>query len=63
MMAANYPFSVDGNEFQGKRVLVTGGTKGMRFRMSRSRLPSIGTSAVKTMALQPRIRHVSLTMR
>jgi hypothetical protein len=27
MMAANYPFSVDGNEFQGKRVLVTGGTK------------------------------------
>jgi hypothetical protein len=27
MMAANYPFSV-GNEFQGKRVLVTGGTKG-----------------------------------
>jgi FlaA1/EpsC-like NDP-sugar epimerase len=29
MMAANYPFSVDGNEFQGKRVLVTGGTKGM----------------------------------
>jgi FlaA1/EpsC-like NDP-sugar epimerase len=29
MMAANYPFSVDGNEFRGKRVLVTGGTKGM----------------------------------
>jgi NAD(P)-dependent dehydrogenase (short-subunit alcohol dehydrogenase family) len=29
MMPANYPFSVDGNEFQGKRVLVTGGTKGM----------------------------------
>jgi hypothetical protein len=29
MMAASYPFSVDGNEFQGKRVLVTGGTKGM----------------------------------
>ena len=29
MMAMNYPFSVDGNEFKGKRVLVTGGTKGM----------------------------------
>jgi NAD(P)-dependent dehydrogenase (short-subunit alcohol dehydrogenase family) len=28
-MAANYPFSVVENEFQGKRVLVTGGTKGM----------------------------------
>ena len=28
-MAAKYPFSVDGNEFQDKQVLVTGGTKGM----------------------------------
>ena len=28
-MASAYPFSVLGNEFKGKRVLVTGGTKGM----------------------------------
>jgi len=28
-MAATCPFSVDRNEFQGKRVLVTGGTKGL----------------------------------
>ena len=26
-MAATCPFSVDRNEFQGERVLVTGGTK------------------------------------
>jgi NAD(P)-dependent dehydrogenase (short-subunit alcohol dehydrogenase family) len=35
MMAADYPFSVDGNEFKGKRVLVTGGTKGMGEAMVR----------------------------
>jgi NAD(P)-dependent dehydrogenase (short-subunit alcohol dehydrogenase family) len=28
-MEKRYPFSVDPNEFKGKRVLVTGGTKGM----------------------------------
>jgi NAD(P)-dependent dehydrogenase (short-subunit alcohol dehydrogenase family) len=28
-MATNYPFPVHGDEFKGKRVLVTGGTKGM----------------------------------
>jgi NAD(P)-dependent dehydrogenase (short-subunit alcohol dehydrogenase family) len=28
-MTSAYPFSVSGNEFKGKRVLVTGGTKGM----------------------------------
>ena len=28
-MNKNYPFSLDPNEFKGKRVLVTGGTKGM----------------------------------
>src|SRR5882757_3222561 len=29
MMAANSSYSIDGNEFNGKRVLVTGGTKGI----------------------------------
>src|SRR5882762_2244894 len=28
-MSKKYPFSCDPNEFKGKRVLVTGGTKGM----------------------------------
>ena len=28
-MNKNYPFSFDPDEFKGKRVLVTGGTKGM----------------------------------
>jgi len=28
-MTMTYPFSVSGDEFKGKRVLVTGGTKGM----------------------------------
>ena len=52
-MTMTYPFPVSGDEFKGKRVLVTGGTKGMgqamvrRFTLSgasvattaRSRLP------------------------
>src|SRR5258708_1480782 len=29
MMVANSSYSIDGNEFNGKRVLVTGGTKGI----------------------------------
>jgi NAD(P)-dependent dehydrogenase (short-subunit alcohol dehydrogenase family) len=39
-MTASYPFAVFGDEFKGKRVLVTGGTKGMgeaivrRFQLS-----------------------------
>ena len=42
-MTSAYPFSVLGNEFKGKRVLVTGGTKGMgeaivrRFTLSGAR--------------------------
>ena len=28
-MTQTYPFAVSSDEFQGKRVLVTGGTKGM----------------------------------
>jgi len=28
-MQGNYPFKIDVEEFKGKRVLVTGGTKGM----------------------------------
>ena len=50
-MAANYPFPVDGNEFQGKRVLVTGGTKGMGEAMVR-RL-TLGGGSVATTARSP----------
>jgi hypothetical protein len=50
-MAAKYPFSVDGNGFQGKRVLVTGGTKGMGEAVVR-RLTMVGGS-VETIALSP----------
>jgi NAD(P)-dependent dehydrogenase (short-subunit alcohol dehydrogenase family) len=31
---SSYPFSVDGNEFAGKRVLITGGTKGLGAAMT-----------------------------
>jgi hypothetical protein len=31
-MTTAYPFSVASDEFKGKRVLVTGGTKGIAFR-------------------------------
>ncbi|MEI9985307.1 MAG: SDR family oxidoreductase [Aliidongia sp.] len=40
MMTTDYPFAISGDEFKGKRVLVTGGTKGMgaatvrRFQLS-----------------------------
>jgi len=51
MMATDYPFSVDGNEFKGKRVLVTGGTKGMGEAMVR-RL-TIGGASVATTARSP----------
>jgi NAD(P)-dependent dehydrogenase (short-subunit alcohol dehydrogenase family) len=59
-MRMTYPFPVSGDEFKGKRVLVTGGTKGMgqamvhRFTLSgasvattaRSRLPEGQTVAL-----------------
>ena len=50
MMTAAYPFSVSGDEFQDKRVLVTGGTKGMgeaivrRFTLSGARLATTARS-------------------
>ena len=50
-MAADYPFSVDGNEFKGRRVLVTGGTKGMGEAMVR-RL-TMGGASVATTARSP----------
>src|SRR6266851_7127920 len=50
-MIANYPFSVDANEFKGKRVLVTGGTKGMVEAMVR-RL-TMGGASVATTARSP----------
>jgi NAD(P)-dependent dehydrogenase (short-subunit alcohol dehydrogenase family) len=51
MMAADYPFPVDGKEFKGKRVLVTGGTKGMGEAMVR-RL-TLGGASVATTARSP----------
>jgi NAD(P)-dependent dehydrogenase (short-subunit alcohol dehydrogenase family) len=33
-MASEYPFSVVGNEFAGKRTLITGGTKGLGAAMA-----------------------------
>ena len=51
MMTGDYPFSVDGNEFKGKRVLVTGGTKGMGEAMVR-RL-TMGGASVATTARSP----------
>ena len=50
-MATDYPFSVDGKEFKGKRVLVTGGTKGMGEAMVR-RL-TMGGASVATTARSP----------
>ena len=34
-MALSYPYPVAGNEFKGKRVVITGGTKGMGEAMVR----------------------------
>jgi NAD(P)-dependent dehydrogenase (short-subunit alcohol dehydrogenase family) len=47
-MLSNYPFKIDVEEFKGKRVLITGGTKGMgrsivqRFALSGA---EVGTTA------------------
>jgi NAD(P)-dependent dehydrogenase (short-subunit alcohol dehydrogenase family) len=50
-MAADYPFSVDPTEFQGERILVTGGTKGMGEAIVR-RL-TMGGGSVATTARSP----------
>jgi hypothetical protein len=42
-MTMAYPFPVSGDEFRGKRVLVTGGTKGMGRAMVRG--ASVATTA------------------
>ena len=53
-MEKNYPFSTDPNEFAGKRVLVTGGTKGLgaamvqRFALSGAKVALTARSAVST---------------
>ena len=46
-MTATYPFPVSGDEFKGKRVLVTGGTKGMGQAMVR-RFTLSGASVATT---------------
>src|ERR1700720_751634 len=51
MKAANYPFSVVRDEFKSKRVLVTGGTKGMGEAIVR-RL-TLGGGSVATIARSP----------
>jgi len=49
-MTAKYPFAVDAREFSGKRVLITGGTKGLgaamvhRFLLSGARVASTARS-------------------
>ena len=49
-MTAKYPFAVDAREFSGKRVLITGGTKGLgaamvhRFVLSGARVASTARS-------------------
>jgi NAD(P)-dependent dehydrogenase (short-subunit alcohol dehydrogenase family) len=50
-VAADYPFFVDRNEFQGKRILVTGGTKGIGEAIVR-RL-TMGGGSVATTARSP----------
>jgi len=50
-MAADYPFPVTPNEFDGKRILVTGGTKGMGEAIVR-RL-TLGGASVATTARSP----------
>lgn len=51
-MAAEYPYRVWADEFQGKRVLVTGGTKGMgeaivrRFRLSGARVATFARNEI-----------------
>src|SRR5260221_13126399 len=51
MKASNYPFSVVRDEFKSKRVLVTGGTKGMGEAIVR-RL-TLGGGSVATIARSP----------
>jgi NAD(P)-dependent dehydrogenase (short-subunit alcohol dehydrogenase family) len=46
-MTTTYPFPVSGDEFKGKRVLVTGGTKGMGQAMVR-RFALSGASVATT---------------
>jgi NAD(P)-dependent dehydrogenase (short-subunit alcohol dehydrogenase family) len=50
-MDNNYPFSYDANEFKDKRVLVTGGTKGMGEQIVRRFL--LGGARVATTARSP----------
>ena len=49
-MTMTYPFPVSGDEFKGKRVLVTGGTKGMGQAMVR-RFTLSGASVATTARL------------
>ena len=51
MMTTDYPFPVDGKEFDGQRVLVTGGTKGMGEAIVRRM--TMGGASVATTARSP----------
>ena len=54
-MATEYPFKVDDREFHGKRVLVTGGTKGLGAAMARRFL--LGGAKVAVTARSPAANH------
>jgi NAD(P)-dependent dehydrogenase (short-subunit alcohol dehydrogenase family) len=57
-MTRTYPFPVSGDEFKGKRVLVTGGTKGMGQAMVRRFILSglaneVGPKGVRVNMISP----------
>jgi NAD(P)-dependent dehydrogenase (short-subunit alcohol dehydrogenase family) len=59
-MMMTYPFAVSGDEFKGKRVLVTGGTKGMGQAMVRRFTLSGGSVATTARSPMPEGQAVAL---
>jgi NAD(P)-dependent dehydrogenase (short-subunit alcohol dehydrogenase family) len=62
-MPMTYPFPVSGDEFKGKRVLVTGGTKGMGQAMVRRFTLSGASAATTARSPLPDGKAVALFMR
>src|SRR6266404_3549226 len=59
-MTSDYPFPVDRNEFSGKRVLITGGTKGLGASMAQRFVASGARVAVT--ARSPGARNTGSTL-